>query len=186
MRTLTVIMAGFALAAGSRPVQAAELRIVPAPEAVFEVEVEKTGLLSGKKHVLRFERYQGRVDETSVTFTLEANSLKVLDDWKPAAGALAKIREVTLGKDVLDAARFPEIRFEASALAQAPVQGQLTVRGITKPCTVAVSRSGGWLEGTAVVKYSSYGIKEQKAALGAIGTKDEMRVRFKVRVEETK
>ncbi len=179
MRTFTVIMAAFALAA--RPV-AAESRIAPAPDALFELEVDKTGLLSGKKHVFRFERYQGRFDETSVSFTVEANSLKVLDDWKPASGALAKIREVTLGKDVLDAARFPEIRFEASFLGEGPVTGQLTVRGVAKPCTVTVKRSGEFLEGTALVKYSAYGIKEQKAALGTIGTKDEMRIRFKLRV----
>ena len=163
--------------------QTAEFRIVPAPDAVFELEVDKTGLLSGKKHILRFERYQGRYDGTSVRFTLEANSLQVLDDWKPASGALAKIREVALGKEVLDAARFPEIRFEAPAAGGTPVQGQLTVRGVTKPCVVEVARSGNWLEGMATVKYSSYGIKEQKAALGTIGTRDEMRVRFKLRVE---
>ncbi|MCX6595778.1 MAG: YceI family protein [Acidobacteria bacterium] len=175
-------MAGFALVAVSGRARAAESRIVPAPDAVFELEIDKTGLLSGKKHVFRFERYQGRFDETSVSFSVEANSLKVLDDWKPASGALAKIREVTLGKDVLDAARFPEIRFEASALGEGPVTGQLTVRGVAKPCVVTVQRSGAFIEGMAVVKYSAFGIKEQKAALGTIGTKDEMRVRFRLRV----
>lgn len=172
-------MAAFALVA--RPA-AAESKIAPAPDAFFELEIDKTGLLSGKKHLIRFERYQGRFDETSVSFTIEANSLKILDDWKPATGALEKIREVTLSKEVLDTARFPEIRFEASSPGEGPVTGQLTVRGVTKPCTVTVKRSGEFLEGTALVKYSAFGIKEQKAALGAIGTKDEMRVRFRLRV----
>ena len=179
MRTLLVIMAAFTLAA---ELTAAEGTIAPAPEAFFELEVDKTGLLAGKKHLFRFERYRGRVDDSAVSFTIDAASLKVLDAWKPATGAVAKIREVALGKDVLDAARYPEITFTADAPREGEIIGQLMVRGVSRPCTVTVKRSGNFVEGSALVRFSAFGIKEQKAALGAIGTKDEMRVRFRLQL----
>ena len=38
---------------------AATYRIEPTPESSFTLEVYKTGLWSGRKHVFRFERYRG-------------------------------------------------------------------------------------------------------------------------------
>jgi hypothetical protein len=150
----------------------------------FELRVYKTGLLSGKHHVILFEKFRGRASESSVEFVIEANSLVIKDDWAPASGKIDEIRAVALN-EMLDAKNHPELRFVSSAVQKTAkgysVSGQLTIRGRTKPVTVEVERKdGGVFEGKAQIRHSDYGLKRQSAALGAIGTKDEMDVLFRL------
>ena len=86
---------------------------------------------------------------------------------------------------MLDVARFPQIRFVSTAVngdtaGAFQVNGNLTVRGIAKPVTLSVKRIGNSYEGETRFPMSAFGIKPPKAALGAIGTKDEMTIRFAV------
>lgn len=159
--------------------------IVP-PDSKVEAIVEKTGLLSGKKHVLRWEQFRGSFSPSParVELIVEAGSMKVLDDWI-SASKQEEVRKEAIGKDVLDTARFPQIRFVASGVngdigAAFQVPGSLTVRGITKPVTLSVKRNGANYEGETRFPMSAFGIKPPKAALGAVGTKDEMTIRFVV------
>ena len=159
--------------------------IVPA-HATVEAIVEKTGLLSGKKHVLAWEKFDGKfsVSPARAEFVVEAGSMKVLDDWI-GDGKKEDVRKEALGKDVLDVAKFPQIRFVSTGVTgdtagAFQVAGNLTVRGITKPATLAVKRTGTGYEGETRFMMSAFGIKPPKAALGAIGTKDEMTIRFVV------
>lgn len=155
--------------------------------AKVEAVVEKTGLMSGKKHLLAWEKFDGKfsVSPASVEFVVEAGSMKVLDDWI-GDGKKEEVRKEALGRDVLDVARFPQIRFVSTgvsgdtAAAAFQVAGNLTVRGITKPVTLAVKRTGSGYEGETRFPMTAFGIKPPKAALGAIGTKDEMTIRFAV------
>ena len=156
------------------------------PTAKVEAVVEKTGLLSGKKHVLAWEKFNGtmNLNPANVAFTVEAGSLKVLDDWI-SDGKKEDVRKEALGKNVLDTAKFPEIRFVSTAVSgdiggAFQVSGNLTVRGITKPVTLAVKRNGASYEGQTQFPMSGFGIKPPKAALGAVGTRDEMIIRFVV------
>ena len=159
--------------------------IVPA-NAKVEAIVEKTGLLSGKKHVLAWEKFDGKfsVSPPSVEFVVEAGSMKVLDDWI-GDGKKEDVRKEAVGKDVLDVAKFPGIRFVSTGVTgdmagAFQVAGNLTVRGITKAATLAVKRTGTGYEGETRFPMTAFGIKPPKAALGAIGTKDEMTIRFVV------
>lgn len=154
--------------------------------AKVEAIVEKTGLLSGKKHVLAWEKFDGTfaVSPARVEFVVEAGSMKVLDDWI-GDGKKEDVRKEALGKDVLDVARFPQIRFVSTGVSgdtagAFQVNGNLTVRGIAKPVTLSVKRIGNGYEGETRFPMSAFGIKPPKAALGAIGTKDEMTIRFAV------
>lgn len=154
--------------------------------AKVEGVIEKTGLMSGKKHVLAWEKFAGTfsVSPARVEFTVEAESLKVLDDWIDD-GKKQDVRKEALGKNVLDVAKFPQIRFVSTGVsgdtaAAFQVTGNLTVRGITKPVTLAVKKAGDAYEGETRFLMSAFGIKPPKAALGAVGTKDEMAIRFRV------
>jgi len=153
----------------------AQFVIAPAPDSRFELEMEKTGLLSGKKHLFTFDKYRGTFDGKRIEFVVDATSIQLHDDWSPAKGKEAEIIEVAK-KEIGG----PEIRFVAENAQEGTVTGQLTIRGITKPCAVTVKRNGNTLEGSATIKHADYGLKPQKAALGAIGTKEEMLVRFRL------
>ena len=159
--------------------------IVPG-HAKVEAIVEKTGLMSGKKHVLAWEKFHGNfsVSPARVEFVVEAGSMKVLDDWI-GDGKKEDVRKEAVGKDVLDVAKFPQIRFASTGVsgdtaAAFQVAGNLTVRGITKPVTLAVKKNAAGYEGETRFPMTAFGIKPPKAALGAIGTKDEMTIRFAV------
>ena len=56
---------------------------------------------------------------------------------------------VITGPDLLDAAQFPAITFTSTGIAltgdnTADVTGDLTLHGVTKPVTLAVTYNGGW------------------------------------------
>lgn len=163
---------------------AESFELQPSPGDRFELRVYKTGLLSGKHHVFLFEKFRGTASETRVEFVIDAASLVVKDDWSPASGKIEEIRSVALD-EMLDVKNHPELRFVSNAVAKTPagyrIPGQLTIRGRTKPVTVEVERKdGGVFEGKAQIRHSDYGLKRQSAALGAIGTRDEMEVIFRL------
>ena len=152
--------------------------------ARVEVIVEKTGLMSGKKHTLRWEQFGGKfgVSPPTVELVVEAASVKVLDDWINDSKK-EDVRKETIGKDVLDTAMFPQIRFVSTSVtgelsSAFQIIGNLSIRGITKPVTLAVKRTATGYEAEARFPMSAFGIKPPKAALGAVGTKDEMTMRF--------
>jgi polyisoprenoid-binding protein YceI len=92
-----------------------------------------------------------------------------------------KVLEHALGKETLDVAKYPTVTFVSTAVADGTVTGTLTIRGISKPVKVSVKQAGeGKYEGSAVFKMTDFGIKPAKAALGAVGTKDEMTLQFKL------
>ncbi|MBM3787938.1 MAG: YceI family protein [Acidobacteria bacterium] len=152
-----------------------------------ELIVEKTGLMNGKKHVLIWEKFEGRfsVAPARASLSIEAASVKVLDDWIND-GKKEDVRKETVGKDVLNAAKFPRIEFVSTAVTgdvkgAFQIAGTLTVRGIGKAVTIAVRRNeAGVYEGEAAFPMSAFGIQPPKALLGAIGTKDLMTLRVRV------
>lgn len=168
------------------------LTIAPAAENKLELSVEKTGLLRGKTHLFTFQRYRAAIDfhpaqpETStVTLVIEAASIVCRDTWVSAKD-LAKIQSYAV-RDMLAADRNPEIRFtSAKVRATGPgrfeLEGNLTIRGVTKTARAAVTletRGGAPLfTGTAQVRLTDFGLKPPTAALGAIGTRDEMTLAF--------
>ncbi len=145
----------------------------------FSLLVHKTGLMAGKSHVFVFERFRGTADDSKVAFVIEAASLKCEDDWSPAKGSIEKIEKVAK-EELLEAGRFPELRFASTAVSKTAqgyeVDGTLTIRSVSRPVRVRVIRTGDGFEATAQIRHSDFGLKRQSAALGAIGTKDEMDV----------
>ena len=184
------------LSPGALFAQARSYRIEPASESRFALEVAKTGLMSGKKHVFVFEKYQGHLEydaenpeRSSVELTIQSGSLVIKDDWVNEKER-EKIADEALNKK-LAVGQYPEMKFRSKAIRAAggegkyEVEGDLTIRDVTRPVRVSVSlqeESKGLLrfEGEAVVKMKDYGMKPPSAALGLIGTKNEMTVSFRL------
>lgn len=172
-----------------------DYRIQPSPETRFALEVAKTGLMSGKKHLFVFERYTGqlqydkdKLSDSRVELEIEANSAVVKDTW---IGEKDKkdVLKYALG-DMLAAAQHPALKFVSTRVESVgpnlfKVFGTLEIRGIPKPAEVHVSINDTdgalGLEGTSAIKLSTWGIKPRSATLGLIGTKDEMKVLFTLR-----
>ncbi len=167
------------------------LRVGPAAGTRFALEVEKTGLLSGKKHLFLFERYSGILqldpaapEKSSIQLEIESRSAILKDDWVSAKDA-KKIADYAQ-MEMMDSAKYPLLKFASTAITAKgagvyAVQGNLTIRNVTQPVLVTVTEKAGVCEGKAIVKLSDFKLKPPGALLGAIGTKNEMTVSFLLR-----
>lgn len=192
MRRLPLTLLVACLAGFAQP-ETVGYNILPAPGARFTLTVEKTGLLSGKKHVFVFDAYHGvfhfdaeAPERSRVELSIQAASATCIDKWVSEKD-LKKIQAYALN-DMLRAGSYPELHFAAAGAVRKgagdfEVEGTLTIRGIARPVkvTVALRESSGAissLSGRAVVRLKDYGLKPPTAALGTIGTKNEMLVEF--------
>jgi polyisoprenoid-binding protein YceI len=161
---------------------AAEWRLGPAAENTVDLYVDKTGLMAGKRHWFRFPEFTGtvRTEPGRVEIEFAVGAMQCFDTWLSAKDQ-KKVLEYALGKETLDAARYRAVRFVSTGVAGEQVTGTLTIRGVSRPVTVTVTQAGeGRYEGSAVFKMTDFGIKPAKAALGAVGTRDEMTLRFQL------
>ena len=180
------VMLWAAIAASAYQVNTQEL--VPSPANRFTLDVEKTGLLRGKTHVFQFGKYRGSVDYneqkpelSKVQFEIESKSIVCLDTWVSDKDKVKIMR--TALDDMLAADTYPTISFvSTSVTAKTPtlfeVTGTLSMRGIIQPATVSVTKNGDAFDGSAVVNMKDFGMKPPTAALGTIGTKELMTVKF--------
>ncbi|MBI3680111.1 MAG: YceI family protein [Acidobacteria bacterium] len=180
------------LAAGALLAQPAEYRIEPGGDNQIALDVEKTGLMKGKKHHFVFPRYQGKLvfdagnpSNSRVELKIDSASVVCHDTWLSPKD-LKKVIDYTL-KDMLAVRQYPEMRFQSSKVTalgnnRFTVDGTLTIRGIGKPATLDVTLESGKLlfDGKSVVKLTNYGLKPPSAGLGTVGTKDEMTALFRV------
>ncbi len=176
------------------PVWAQQLYSIEAGgESKMELRVYKTGLYRGKVHVFVFPSFSGSLvydaakpQASQVRLTIPAGEIRLTDAWL-SKDDFKEVQRYAL-EEMLEAGKYPEIRFESGEIAAIDathfkVAGVLTIRGLGKPSLVNVTLTpepGGALgiEGSAVVKLTNYGLKPPKAALGLIGTKDEMDFTF--------
>lgn len=172
--------------------QPVNYKIEPGAGSHISLEVEKTGLMKGKKHLFVFTRFSGRLSydaqapaNSQAGLTIDAASLLCKDTWVSPKD-LKKITDTALG-EMLDVKRHPEIRFLSTRVTPRgqdtfQVEGILTIRGISKPVMLetALTPEGMMLDGKTRFKMTVYGMKPPSAALGAIGTKDEMTATFHV------
>jgi polyisoprenoid-binding protein YceI len=177
------------ISASAAPV---DYKIAPGGQSKISLEVEKTGLYKGKKHQFNFPGFQGKLsfDDQSpansrVDLKIDAGAIVCLDTWMSPKDK-QKVQDYAVN-DMLSVSKFPEIRFTSTKVtAKGPnryeVEGTLTIRGIGKPVVLQaeLKPEGMMIEGKSMVKITSYGLKPPSAALGAIGTKDEMTALFSV------
>lgn len=150
--------------------------IAPGPENYIRLDVLKTGLMKGRKHVFEFPVYRGNGERNPNRYeiTLDARSIECKDDWLKADD-LRKVAAYAV-KDMLDAGKYPEIVYKSES-------GLLTIRGKSAPVGVAYRESSANVfEGTARVDMRLFGLKPPTAALGAIGTDPWMNLSFKIKL----
>lgn len=197
--TLSLVFAGLLLAGGLQAASSV-YNIGPVSGDRFELKVYKSGLMAGKVHTFVFEDYAGELrydsaapESTSVEFTVESDSIRCLDDWvseKDRGKILKEARGNMLAVD-----KYPTLRFEADGLSAGAdgafsATGTLTIRdrAQTVPVQVRISPAddGYRIEGSATVSLEDFGLDPPSAALGLIGTKSEMDVRFALRAAPAK
>ena len=169
--------------------------IRPSPQSRFALEVLKTGIWSGKKHVFVFEKYSGSVrfdpaspENSTVQLSLEGASAVCQDTWVSPSD-LQSIQKKAF--EMMDVAKHPQLVFSSERIVTGganrfQVHGSLSIRGIAKPAVVTVAmvrQDDGTLlfNGSAEVRLKDYGLKPPSAALGLIGTADEMHLEFALR-----
>jgi polyisoprenoid-binding protein YceI len=171
------------------------------------VRVYKKGLLSGMAHDHVFAAREFRVAATTDGASPAPTGFEVvvasasLRDGAPdlSPGDRAKVDAQAAGADVLDAARFPEIRFtsrEASppwpaagpdGAAGGDLVGVLSLRGKERPITVPVrvtpEANGLRVRGSTRFRQSDFGIEPYSGFLGMIAVEDEIQVDLDLRME---
>jgi polyisoprenoid-binding protein YceI len=184
---------GIILLASAAIAQPRHYDLKPSPASKIELRVTKTGLYRGKVHVFLFPRFDGSLsydaqkpEASQVRFRLDAASIQCTDTWLSPKD-LRSVQEYAV-KDMLDAAHHPDITFTSSTIKPNPaggfdVSGSLKIRDIEKPSVVNVkleAKPDGTLvlHGEARIKLTDYKLKPPTAALGTIGTKDEMDFSF--------
>ncbi|HEX2663564.1 MAG TPA: YceI family protein [Candidatus Acidoferrum sp.] len=184
---LVVLSAWFCLT----PLAAAssDAREIDSAHSTITVRVYKSGFLSafGHNHEIQAPIQSGQVKESgdlSVVLRVDALKLRVLDP-EASESTRAQIQETMLGAQVLDADRFPEIRFQSTeieprGLEQWIVHGNLTLHGTQRPVSFEVILKGGHYRGSVPLKQTDFGIKPVTVAGGTVKVKDEVKIEFEI------
>ncbi len=187
MRSVLLLLCATALGA-----QTVDYRIQSGGDNRLSLEVEKTGLMKGKKHVFEFPKFSGTLAydaqtpaNSRVELKIDATAVTTKDTWLGPKD-LKKVSDYTVN-DVLMTKQYPEMRFQSTKVTakgpgQFSIEGTLTLRGNGKPVVLEAKLDSGTMtiDGKGLFKLSSYGIKPPSAALGAVGTKDEVTAIFHV------
>jgi polyisoprenoid-binding protein YceI len=169
--------------------------IRPLPQDRFALEVYKTGIWSGKKHLFLFQKFAGSVrfdpaspENATVQLSIEGASAVCQDTWVSPSD-LQSVQNKAF--ELMDVARHPQLVFSSERIGAGgsnrfQVQGSLSIRGIARPVVVTVvmvrqDEETLIFNGSAEVRLKDYGLKPPSAALGLIGTADGMHLEFALR-----
>jgi polyisoprenoid-binding protein YceI len=196
------LSAVLALRVGATPPARTAYSIDPQLSKI-EIQVARDGFLKafGHDHVVSAEKYSGeiqfdsgKVENSSVEFVVEAAFLKVLDPGESEKDR-NEVEETMLGEQVLDATKYPQIRFSStsvkagSSVSRLAVEGSLVLHGVTKPLTVPVSiqANDGTITADAeiLLLQSDFGITPYKAVGGTVRVKDKLKLIFHIVARKT-
>jgi polyisoprenoid-binding protein YceI len=159
-----------------------------APHSSFTIHLGKTGLFSavGHNHVVVAPIAHGSIDAKAmaVEITVVTAQMKVTDS-DVSEKDRAEIESTMLGPKVLDAARFPEIRFNSSRVEQTSpghirVMGTLMLHGVSKELVFEVTGDTMHYQGKTKIKQTAFGIKPVTVGGGTVKVKDEVEIDFDV------
>jgi hypothetical protein len=169
------------------------MRLELLPDTRLLVDLRATGLLRAVGHdptlVATPEPVSIDLDGDGASVTVRFHAAKIEPPRDISESDRDKMRENMLGRDVLDASRFPAIEVRARYAGTREgghLEGDLVVRGQPHPFSMAVrvakegevlAATGTW-EGTL----NGLGIKPFKALLGALKLQDWIRLRLEARL----
>jgi polyisoprenoid-binding protein YceI len=166
----------------------AQSRPIDTQRSTMTIRVFKSGVFSafGHNHEITAPINEGSFNEAqpAVDLTVDARQLRVIDQ-DVSDKVRAEIQQTMLGPEVLDSANYPQISFRSTRVEPAgggkwAVEGQLTVRGQTRPVKVQAEGSQGHYRGSAEIRQKDFGITPVSAAGGAVKTKDELKIEFEI------
>jgi polyisoprenoid-binding protein YceI len=184
----------------------------PAPEITYAVDAARSSVIvhvgrsgafsfAGHTHTVSAPALEGRVvaaaergdfSRSSVRLSFATARLTVLERGEPEGDA-PKVQAAMLGPKVLDAARFPAITFQSTAVSGAEsgpgaysltVQGSLTLHGVTRivtlPLNVEIGPDGLLkASGRMTVRQTDYGIAPVSVA-GLVKVKNELAIEYAI------
>lgn len=187
-RTLSRVVTSV-LCLGAAATAFAQARQIDTEHSRITVRVFKSGLFAmfGDNHVIRAPLSEGTVDESatpSVALLVDPYQLQVLDPGLSLKDR-AEVQQRMLGPEVLDAARFTEIRFRSTSVnpigsGHWMVEGDLTLHGQTRAVKVDVVGETGRYRGSAALKQRDFGIKPISIVGGTVKVKDEVKIEFEI------
>ena len=131
-----------------------------------------------------------KIEAGSFRFVVKADSLSVQDDVSEKD---RREMERLMNQEVLETAKFPEIRYEASditvtrvseMLYSAALNGELTLHGVTRrqPINARITLLGSMLRasGDFTLDQTDYNIKLVSVAGGVLKVKDELKFSFAI------
>jgi polyisoprenoid-binding protein YceI len=168
---------------------AAQERSIDAAQSRLTVYAYKSGLFSfaAHDHEIAAPIATGSIRETGdlgVNFVVKTTEMKVLDA-KASDKDRAEIQKQMLSDTVLDASRYPEIRFVSTEVVpdgadRWRVTGDLSLHGVIKPMIVQVRRENGRYVGEAKLSQRDFGIEPISIAGGTVKVKDEVTIVFSI------
>ena len=203
MRTFVALSALLLASAAPAAATGATYAIVESKSSV-QIHVGKSGLLSfaGHKHEVQAP-VSGTVTAdpanlagSSVELAFPSARLRVVPDGEPSGDA-PKVEEVMHGPAVLDAIRFPEIRFRSKTVGGRSLStgsydlnlvGELSLRGVTReitvPVTVTLEGRALTATGQATLRQDQFGMKPVSAGGGTVKVANAIRIDFKIVAEQ--
>ncbi|HVE45429.1 MAG TPA: YceI family protein [Acidimicrobiales bacterium] len=143
------------------------------------------GAKIGHDLVLEAKKWSGTVNvdadnpsASSVEVTVDLSSLEIVS----ATGGVKPLSDkdrVDIAKNIektLDTGKHPNVTFKSTSVSGSEptvtVNGDLTIKGQTKPATLTVTANGDKLTGKTSVVQSEFGIKPYSAMMGALKVRD--------------
>lgn len=176
-------------------------------QGTLSVCTSRSGVASKIGHDLRIEvtKWSGTVvvapddpSGSSVRIVADARSLRVKEGTGGAKALTDSDRadiEKTTHEKMLKTSKHPEIVFESTALsgvssptppATAAIDGKLTIFGDPRPVrldlSIEAADAGFHVTGRGTIRQTDWGIKPYSAFMGALKIKDEVEIRFDVKV----
>ena len=189
LTTVVAVIAAMAPAFSANTSAAGARQAIDVQRSTITIHVFKTGLFRAfaDNHLIQAPVAEGSIDESAVPhvdLVIEAQRLQVLDP-KLSPKDRKQVQERMLGAEVLDTARFPQIRFHSTAVEQLAsehwlVRGALELHGQTRSVSVKVTRENGRYTGLTTLRQTDFGITPVSVAGGTVKVKDEISIEFDI------
>ena len=167
----------------------AQQRNIDRQKSTLTIHVGKTGAFSamGHEHEIHAPIHSGTAEigaHPAVEIHVNARELRVIDK-DAAEKERAEVQKTMLGPEVLDSDSHQEIVFKSTGSESVgqgrwTLNGNLTLRGQTRPVKVQVTLKDGRYTGETTVKQTDFGITPPGKA--GVRARDEIKIEFDIRL----